>query len=499
MADHHRQPDRDPAAHRVDAGVRAALPPRGGRRGRGSDPPARRGAARLDLGGRPRAPPHALEPHRRVPRAGAAGAADLRPRLRVLGARGLPPPHRALAALPPQHGGQGRTGASTSTRCERHADLVEPVLERIRAEGPLGSRDFEGAGDGTDMWNWKPAKMVLEALWDSGVLAVAGRQSFQRRYDLAERVIPRAILDAPTPDGGRDAAHVRAPRRPRPRRADRARDPRALAAQGRPRTPPPPRPRARRRGLAARGAGGRRQARRSTSTPRRSSTATPAPPVLLCPFDNLLWDRPLLERLFGFRHVIEVYKREHERAYGYYVLPLLAGDRIVGRADLKADRGGGRAPRAPLPPRAGRARERRREARAGRGAPRARARARGGAACVRFRSRRRGASRCARRASTAARAACSRPCAGSASSSSTRSRPSRRRSTSSSGAGSAPGIPPSSTGCSGRSGSSSSGAHSSTRARTCRSSGRSCGGATGRSTGGSSSGSRRVPLTAATS
>ncbi|HTR33422.1 MAG TPA: crosslink repair DNA glycosylase YcaQ family protein, partial [Gaiellaceae bacterium] len=58
-------------------------------------------------------------------------------------------------------------------------------------------------------------------------------------------------------------------------------------------------------------------------------------------FDNLVWDRPLLERVFGFRHVIEVYKREHERAYGYYVLPLLAGDRFVGRADLKADRAEG--------------------------------------------------------------------------------------------------------------------------------------------------------------
>ena len=66
-----------------------------------------------------------------------------------------------------------------------------------------------------------------------------------------------------------------------------------------------------------------------------------APPVLVSPFDNLVWDRPLLERVFGFRHVIEVYKREHERAYGYYVLPLLAGDRIVGRADLKADRAEG--------------------------------------------------------------------------------------------------------------------------------------------------------------
>jgi len=67
----------------------------------------------------------------------------------------------------------------------------------------------------------------------------------------------------------------------------------------------------------------------------------PAPPTLLCPFDNLVWDRPLLERVFGFRHVIEVYKREHERQFGYYVLPLLAGDRFLGRADVKADRAEG--------------------------------------------------------------------------------------------------------------------------------------------------------------
>jgi uncharacterized protein YcaQ len=59
--------------------------------------------------------------------------------------------------------------------------------------------------------------------------------------------------------------------------------------------------------------------------------------VLVCPFDNLVWDRPLLERVFGFRHVIEVYKREHERLYGYYVLPLLAGDRIVARAEPRYD------------------------------------------------------------------------------------------------------------------------------------------------------------------
>ena len=221
-----------------------------------------------------------------------------------------------------------------------HGDLVEPVLERIRAEGPLGSRDFEGAGGGTDMWNWKPAKMVLEALWDQGVLVVAGRQSFQRRYDLAERVIPPAVRDAPVP--GEDETL-----RTLALLAVRARG--AL-------TEPAIREHWRLKGGRARlhhhvlalvDEGVLREVHADDGGPPFYVDADarldgdPAPPVLLCPFDNLLWDRPLLERLFGFRHVIEVYKREHERAYGYYVLPLVAGDRIVGRADLKADRSEG--------------------------------------------------------------------------------------------------------------------------------------------------------------
>jgi hypothetical protein len=222
----------------------------------------------------------------------------------------------------------------------QHGDLVEPVLERIRAEGPLGSRDFEGAGDGSSMWNWKPAKAVLEALWDRGVLAVAERQSFQRRYDLAERVIPRAMLEAPTPDedetlrtlallavrarGALTEPAIREHWRLKGGRARLHHHVRALVDEG----------------LL-------REVDADDGGPpfyvdaEAELDGAPAPPVLLCPFDNLVWDRPLLERLFGFHHTIEVYKREHERIYGYYVLPLLTGDRIVGRADLKADRAEG--------------------------------------------------------------------------------------------------------------------------------------------------------------
>ncbi len=69
--------------------------------------------------------------------------------------------------------------------------------------------------------------------------------------------------------------------------------------------------------------------------------ANPTATVLISPFDNLLWDRPFARRIIGFDHLIEVYKPQPERQYGYYVLPLVAGDRIVGRADLRADRKAG--------------------------------------------------------------------------------------------------------------------------------------------------------------
>jgi len=218
-----------------------------------------------------------------------------------------------------------------------HPEVAEHVREEIAARGPLGSRHFEGEGGG-GMWNWKPAKHVLDSLWDMGELAIAGRQGFQRLYDLAERVIPREVLDAPVPS--RDEAL-----RTLVLRAVRGRG--ALTESGI----------AEHYRVEGRTATVRPhvEALVAEGTLRRLEVDDAGPPVfvpgdaelhetvsrgatLLSPFDNLLWDRPFAERLFGFKHVMEIYKPQPERVYGYYVLPLLRGDRIVGRADLKTDR-----------------------------------------------------------------------------------------------------------------------------------------------------------------
>ena len=222
-----------------------------------------------------------------------------------------------------------------------HPELTREVLDVIRERGPVTSREFDGKGGG-GMWNWKPAKMVLEALWNAGEIVITGRVSgFQRSYDLAERVIPQQVLDAPVPDE---------PTRDRELalRSVRARGAltdagivehwrmRGGVARIRPHTD----------ALVAEGSLRRVQVEDGDADvlvmagtdldPPRPTTA-----ALLSPFDNLLWDRAFARRVLGFEHVIEVYKRAHERQFGYYVLPFLWRDRIVGRVDLKSERGEG--------------------------------------------------------------------------------------------------------------------------------------------------------------
>ena len=191
------------------------------------------------------------------------------------------------------------------------------------------------------MWNWKPAKAMLDRLWNHGDLVIAGRQGFQRLYDLPERVIPKEVLEAPVP--------------PEPERL-RTLALKAVSARG---------------ALTAAGIVEHWRLRGGAARIRPVIDALvadgllerlavedggadvfvtagvdldpPAPTAaaLLSPFDNLLWDRPFARRVLGFDHLIEVYKKEHERRYGYYVLPFVWRDRIVGRADLKSERAEG--------------------------------------------------------------------------------------------------------------------------------------------------------------
>ena len=174
----------------------------------------------------------------------------------------------------------------------KHPHLADEIRGEIRERGPLASRHFEGSAGG-GMWNWKPAKATLERLWNHGELVISGRQGFQRVYDLAERVIPRAQLEAPVPSETEVL--------------------RTFAEQA-----------VRARGVLTE-AGVREHWRL------KGGVAHIRP-----------WDRPFARRILGFDHLIEVYKPAPQRQYGYYVLPLLHGDRIVGRADLKSERKEGR-------------------------------------------------------------------------------------------------------------------------------------------------------------
>jgi len=230
---------------------------------------------------------------------------------------------------------------------EENPGLVERVLEEVRERGPMGSRDFDGGrprgagaeGPASGMWSWKPAKRALEALFATGELAIATRDRFQRIYALPEQVIPGDLLDRPVPT--RDEFVRWATLRGVTARG--ALTEKAVAEMWR-----------LQQGVAgirphadALVADGLLQRVAVTDgglpvlVPAGGEPGDAAPPVLLSPFDNLLWDRQLVERAFGFRHVIEVYKRDRERVYGYYVLPLLWRDRLVGRADLKHDRAAG--------------------------------------------------------------------------------------------------------------------------------------------------------------
>jgi len=217
--------------------------------------------------------------------------------------------------------------------------LLNHILERVRAEGPLRARDFEDTRTGKkEWWDWKPAKQALEQLFMQGDLMVSGREGFQKVYDLTERVLPDWV-DTRHPGMEEYAGYL----------VDTT-----LAAHG---FATQKTMTYLRKGQALRDAIGEQlQARLDsgnliTVKLGDSSLAYANPELLECraphtsaavkilsPFDNLVIQRERGRDIFNFDYQIECYVPEPKRQFGYFCLPILYRDRLVGRIDCKANR-----------------------------------------------------------------------------------------------------------------------------------------------------------------
>jgi uncharacterized protein YcaQ len=220
-----------------------------------------------------------------------------------------------------------------------HPQIADELRRRIRDEGPLRSSDLE-ARRSSGWWDLGPAKRVALALWSSGELAIRERNGFQRTYDLAERVIPEAVRGRGLPlrdaletlllaaldgHGWATTGTLAATWRLRNRRSEIAGALARLVEKGQVRAcalhEPGVRPTP----------GWIRPADLDLASSLRALRPRADRGLLLSPFDPLLWGRGRVARLFGF-------KPASQRVYGYYCLPVLAGERLVARLDLKADR-----------------------------------------------------------------------------------------------------------------------------------------------------------------
>ena len=233
----------------------------------------------------------------------------------------------------------GRRRATAAAWIEAHRDDMDRVLAHVRAHGPVRSLDFaRPAGHGAGWWNWTPTKRALEMLHSTGELMIARRQSFQRVYDLRERVLPPWIdprpIDEATARRRLALLAVRALGVVRARwladyfRTDRRGNDALLAT------------------LADEGAliPARVEGWSDPAYVHPDHAALVADPprptltTLLSPFDPLVWDRARARELFGFDYAIECYTPAARRRYGYFTLPILRRGQLVGRLDAKAHR-----------------------------------------------------------------------------------------------------------------------------------------------------------------
>ncbi len=239
-------------------------------------------------------------------------------------------------------------------RYEKYKDTMTAVFERIQEEGPLGSRDFKDTGPkrASGWWGWKPAKIALELLWSCGKIAVAERVGFQRRYDLTERVIPSKILNQTVdPEkvwqffleralgclvvGTRN--HIADYLNLRSYMFDLERNKKQQLDE-------------KIQQLVKEDSLVKVNVVEESEDYYCLANALPfieehkeqeAPPSLarfLTPFDNVVWDRKRVKQNFDFVFSLEAYLPKEKREFGYYGMPILWKDQLIGRIDPKADR-----------------------------------------------------------------------------------------------------------------------------------------------------------------
>ncbi len=227
---------------------------------------------------------------------------------------------------------------------EGYREKCEAMLQKVRQEGSLRSRDLEREDTGPqEMWQWHDGKAALEFLWRTGDLCIAGRDGFQKIYDLSHRGVPEEHFDA-------RVSHAEFVDWACRSALDRlgfgtagdisrfwelvtiaeARD--WLAEQGD-------------NSVCQVGIQGARGKPTKTMAARAdiASLIESLPPLpkrvrALSPFDPVIRDRKRLEWLWDFDYRIEIYVPEEKRVWGYYVFPLLEGDRLIGRIDMRAHR-----------------------------------------------------------------------------------------------------------------------------------------------------------------
>jgi len=230
---------------------------------------------------------------------------------------------------------------------ERFGDkrVIATVRAHVETNGAVRARDLLHLGGRTGpWWGWGPAKGALEFLWRTGELAVVNRSGFEKLYDLAERVIPEPLRAAKLSraqviDWSCEQALIRlgaATPKMLSDFWDHASIDEAkhwISAEKK---------RGRLMEVVLKGAPGQRDfaaVARPDIEMQLASLPSPTSRLrALSPFDPLLRDRDRAERIFNFAYRIEVYVPQHKRQHGYYIFPLLEGDRLVGRIDMKAER-----------------------------------------------------------------------------------------------------------------------------------------------------------------